>query len=206
MEARLLQGRSVFHPQLAPRCIAAVIASLVALGLGTTASLAAAGGNGPVSGIVIGITSESVEVQSATGPVTVAITDKTRVIRSVSGTVADLRRGQIVDLALGKSGRVAQIHIAPPGTKLPESNPGRGRGRGQGRAKNRGPARVLAHSAKTIRVRYGNGRIVTYRLVGKPIVIKDVPGRIGDITIGQTVLVTRSQGGRVANVITIVRG
>jgi len=64
----------------------------------------------------------------------------------------------------------------------------------------------LAHSAKTIRVRYGNGRAVTYRLVSKPSVIKDVLGRIGDILIGQTVLVTRSQGGRVANVITIVRG
>jgi hypothetical protein len=33
-------------------------------------------------------------VQSATGPVTVAITDQTRVIRTVSGTVADLRKGQ----------------------------------------------------------------------------------------------------------------
>jgi hypothetical protein len=197
MEARSLQGRTTV----------VVIAALVALGLGTTASVAAAGGNGPVSGIVIGITSESVEVQSPTGPVTVAITDKTRVIRTVSGTIADLRRGQIVELGLdGKSGRVAQIHIAPPGTKLPESNPGQGRGRGRGRTKDRGPARVLAHSAKTIRVRYGNGQVVTYRLVSKPSVIKDVPGRIGDITIGQTVLVTRSQGGRVANVITIVRG
>jgi len=195
MEARSLQ-RTV-----------AVIGALVALGLGTTTSLAAAGGNGPVSGVVIGITSESVEIQSATGPVTVAIADKTRVIRTVSGTVADLRRGQIVELGLdGKSGRVAQIHIAPPGTKLPEPNPGQGRGRGRGRTKNRGPARVLAHSAKTIRVRYGNGQVVTYRLVSKPSVIKDVPGRIGDITIGQTVLVTRSHGGRVANVITIVRG
>src|SRR6266540_6297722 len=115
MEARSLQRT------------AAVIGSLVALGLATATSLAA-GGNGPVSGVVIGITSESVEVQSASGPVTVAITDKTRVIRTVSGTVADLRRGQIVELALdGKSGKVAQIHIAPPGTKLAESNPGQGR-------------------------------------------------------------------------------
>jgi hypothetical protein len=37
-------------------------------------------------------------------------------------------------------------------------------------------------------------------------VIKDVPGRIGDIAIGQTVLVTSSRGGRVANVIVILRG
>jgi hypothetical protein len=42
--------------------------------------------------------------------------------------------------------------------------------------------------------------------VSKPTVIKDLPGRIGDIAIGQTVLVTRSHGGRVANVITILRG
>jgi hypothetical protein len=42
--------------------------------------------------------------------------------------------------------------------------------------------------------------------VSKPTVIKDVPGRIGDVFIGQTVLVTRSRGGRVANVIVILRG
>jgi len=143
-------------------------------------------------------------VQSATGPVTVAITDQTRVIRTVSGTVADLRRGQIVELGLNESGRVARIHIAPPGTKLAKANPGQGRGRG--RAKNRGPARILGRSGKTIRVRYGNGQVVTYPLVNKPRVIKDVPGGIGDIAIGQTVLVTRSHGGRVANLITIVRG
>jgi hypothetical protein len=47
---------------------------------------------------------------------------------------------------------------------------------------------------------------VTYRLVGKPKVIKDVGGRIGDIAIGQTVLVTRSHGGRVAKLIVILRG
>src|SRR6266498_2017369 len=200
--------RARCFPQIARPRIVAAVAALAALGLGTTSSLAAGGANGgPVRGIVIGISAESMQVQSASGPVTVAITDKTRVIRTVSGTVADLRRGQIVELGLdGRSGRVAQIHIAPPGTKLPESNPGQGRGRGRGRTKNRGPARVLAHSAKTIRVRYGNGRAVTYRLVSKPSVIKDVLGRIGDILIGQTVLVTRSQGGRVANVITIVRG
>ena len=56
--------------------------------------LAAPGGNTPVRGIVIGVSSEELEVQSETGAVTVAITDETRVIRAVSGTVADLRRGQ----------------------------------------------------------------------------------------------------------------
>ena len=179
-----------------------VVATLAALGLGATSGLAAAGGNSPVSGIVIGITADSMDVQSATGPVTVAITEQTRVIRTVSGTVADLRRGQIVELGLNGAGRVARIHIAPPGTKLAKANPGRGRGR----VRNRGPAQIRARSGQTIRVRYGNGQVVTYRLVSKPRVIKDVPGGIGDIAIGQTVLVTRSHGGRVANLITIVRG
>ena len=36
--------------------------------------------------------------------------------------------------------------------------------------------------------------------------IKDVPGWIGDLAIGQSVLVTRSRGGRVADVIVILRG
>jgi hypothetical protein len=46
------------------------------------------------SGIVIGIRAERMEMQNATGPATVAITDKIRVIRTVSGTVANLCRGQ----------------------------------------------------------------------------------------------------------------
>jgi hypothetical protein len=48
--------------------------------------------------------------------------------------------------------------------------------------------------------------MVTYRLASKPTVIKDVRGLIGDLAIGQTVLVTRSRGGRVANVVVILRG
>jgi ABC-type microcin C transport system duplicated ATPase subunit YejF len=180
---------------------AAVLASLLALAIGATPGVAARGGNTPVRGIVIGISSESMEVQSATGAVTVAITDETRVIRMVSGTVADLRRGQIVEFVLDARGRVAQLHIELPGTKL---GPAPNRGRSQTR--NRGPAQITAVSARTIRVRFANRRVVTYRLVSKPKVIKDVAGRVGDIAIGQTVLVTRSQGGRVAEQIVILRG
>jgi hypothetical protein len=66
-------------------------------------------------------------------------------------------------------------------------------------------AQIRAVSARTIRVRYANGRVATYRLVTRPTVIKDLPGRVGDVAIGQTVLVTRSHGGRVANVIVILR-
>ena len=82
--------------------------------------------------------------------------------------------------------------------------PSWGKGGGKGQLKNR-MAQIRAVSARTIRVRYFNGRVVTYRLVIKPTVIKDVLGRIGDITIGQTVFVTRSNGGRVANDIVILR-
>jgi hypothetical protein len=189
----------------APRIVSVALASVVALAVAAAPSVAVPGGNGPVSGIVIDITAERLEVQTASGPVTVAVTDTTRVIRTVTGTVADLRRRQIVELDLDKkSGRVVEIHIAPQGTKLAKANPGRGRGKG--RAKNRGPAQILAVSRTTLRVRYGNGQAVTYRLVKEPRVIKDVRGRIGDVAIGQTVRVIRSHGGRVANVIVIVRG
>jgi hypothetical protein len=200
MRARAPHGRS----HTAPR-IAAVGAALLALGLWTTPTLAARGGNTPVRGVVIGASSEEIEIQSATGAVTTAITDETRVIRTVSGTVADLRRGQIVELVRNaSSGRVTQLHIAPQGTKLGEVPASWGQGRGKGQLKNR-MAQIRAVSAKTIRVRYSNGRVVTYRLVGKPTVIKDVLGHIGDIAIGQTVFVTRSNGGRVANDIVILR-
>lgn len=188
----------------APRLVAAV-AALLALGLATTPGLAARGGNTPVRGVVIGISSEDMEIQTDTGAVTIAITDETTVIRTVSGTVADLRRGQIVELVRdARTGRVTQLHIAEQGTKLGEVPPSWVQGRGKGQVKNR-IAQIRRVSARTIRVRYANGRVVTYRLASKPRVIKDVPGRIGDIAIGQIVLVTRSQGGRVANVVVILR-
>jgi hypothetical protein len=184
---------------VAPRIVP--VLALVALAIGATPGAAAPGGNTPVRGIVIGISSESMEVQTNTGAVRVAITDETDVIRTVSGTLADLRRGQIVELVLDSRGRAAQLHIDRPGTRLgPAPN------RGRAKARNRGPAQIVAVSARSIRVRFANRRIVTYRLVGKPKVIKDVAGLIGDIAIGQTVLVTRSQGGRVAKLIVILRG
>jgi hypothetical protein len=205
MGARSSHDRTARRSRTAPR-IAGVAAALLALGLCTTPGIAARGGNTPVRGVVVGVSSERIEIQSATGAVAVGITDETHVIRTVSGTVADLRRGQIVELVRdARSGRVTQLHIAPPGTKLGEAPPSWAPGRGTGQAKNR-VAQIRAASSKTIRVRYANGRVVTYRLANKPTVIKDVPGRLGDIAIGQTVLVTRSQGGRVANVIVILRG
>jgi hypothetical protein len=199
MERQLRHGPArVSHVR--PRLVA-VAAALLAIGLAAGAS-AAGGGNTPVRGVVIGISSNSLEVQNATGSVTMQITDETRVVRTVSGTVADLRRGQIVELVLNGSGRIAQLHIDLPGTKLAQSPTSRG----QARTRNRGPAQIVAVSRRTIRVRFGNGRLITYRLASRPVVIKDVPGRVGDIAIGETVLVTRSHGGRVANVIVILRG
>jgi hypothetical protein len=182
------------------RRLAVVLTSLLALGIGVIPSAADRGGKTPVRGVVIGISSESMEVQSDTGAVTVAITDETRVIRTVSGTITDLHRGQIVELVLDARGRIAQLHIKLPGTKLGNAP------RGKTKTGNRGPAQIRAFKAKTIRVRFANGRLITYRLVSKPKVIKDVAGRIGDIAIGQTVLVTRSHGGRVAEMILILRG
>jgi hypothetical protein len=183
------------------RRFAVVLTSLLALGIGVIPSAAGRGGNTPVRGVVIGISSESMEVQSDTGTVTTAITDATRVIRTVRGTVADLHRGQIVELVLDTRGRVAQLHIRRPGTKL-----GAAPNQGRSQTRNRGPTQIRAVSARTIRVRFANDRLITYRLVSKPKVIKDVAGRIGDIAIGQTVLVTRSHGGRVAELIVILRG
>ena len=168
------------------------------------AGLAARGGNTPVRGIVIGASSEEIEVQSEAGAVTVAITDETRVIRMVSGTVADLRRGQIVELVRNaRSGRVTQLHIAPAGDEARRVPPSWAQASGQGRQEAHGADQ--GRLGRTIRVRYVNGRVVTYRLVSKPTVIKDVLGRVGDIAIGQTVFVTRSNGGRVANDIVILR-
>jgi hypothetical protein len=191
--------------QAMPRLVV-VTAALLALGLVASPGHAAPGGNTPVRGVVTGVSSEELDIQSETGAVTVEITDETRVVRTVRGTVADLRRGQVVELVRdARSGRVTQVHITVPGTKLGDAPPPWVQARGRGQAK-RSLVRIAAVSTRTIRVRYANGRIVTYRLVNKPTVIKDVPGRIGDIAIGQTVLVTRTRGGRVANVIVILRG
>jgi hypothetical protein len=191
--------------QTTPRLVVAAVA-LLALGLVATSSLAASGGNTPVHGIVIGVSSGELEIQSETGVATVEITDESRVVRTVRGSVADLRRGQVVEVVRdARSGRVTQVHITVPGTKLGDAPPPWAQARGRGQAK-RSLVRIRAVSSRAIRVRYANGRIGSYRLVSKPTVIKDVPGLIGDIAIGQTVLVTRSRGGRVANVIVILRG
>jgi hypothetical protein len=191
--------------QTTPRLVFAV-AALLALGLVATPGLAGRGANTPVRGVVIGVASGELEIQSETGAVTVEITDETRVIRTVRGSVADLRRGQVVELVRdARSGRVTQVHITVPETRLGDAPPPWAQARGRGQSK-RSLVRIGLVSSRTIRVRYANGRIVTYRLVSKPTVIKDVPGRIGDIAIGQTVLVTRSRGGGVANVIVILRG
>jgi hypothetical protein len=186
--------------------LAVAAAGLLALVLVATSSVAAPGGNTPVRGIVIGVSNDDLEIQSEAGVVTVAITDETRVVRAVRGTVADLRRGQVVELVRdARSGRVTHVHITVPGTKLGDPPPPWAQARGRGQAK-RTLVRIRAVSSRTIRVRYANGRLVTYRLASKPTVIKDVTGLIGDVSIGQTVLVTRSRGGRVANVIVILRG
>src|SRR5215210_5655610 len=162
MGARPPHSCTVPRSRTAFRIVAAA-AALLALGLCATPGLAARGGNTPVRGVVIGASSEEIEIQSATGAVTAAITDETRVIRMVSGTVADLRRGQIVELVRNAgSGRVTQLHIAPPGTKLGEVPPSWGQGRAKGQLKNR-MAQIRAVSARTIRVRFANGRVVTYR-------------------------------------------
>jgi hypothetical protein len=183
-----------------------VTAALLALGVVALPGLAAPGGNTPVRGVVIGVSTEELEIQSESGVVTVEISDDTRVVRTVRGTMADLRRGQVVELGRdARSGRVTQVHITVPGTKLGDAPPPWAQARSRGRAK-RSLVRITAVSGRTIRVRYANVRIVTYRIVSKPTVIKDVPGLIGDVAIGQTVLVTRSRGGRVANVIVILRG
>jgi hypothetical protein len=188
-----------------PRAVV-VTAALLALGLVATPGLAAPGGNAPVRGVVIGVSSEELEIQSEAGVVTVEITDETRVVRAVRGTVADLRRGQVVELVRdARSGRVTQVHITVPGTKLGDAPPPWAQARGHGKAK-RSLVRIRGVSSRTIRVQNASGRIFTYRLVSKPTVLKDVPGLIGDLAVGQTVLVTRSRGGRVANVIVILRG
>jgi hypothetical protein len=161
--------------------LAVAAAGLLALGLVATSGLAAPGGNTPVRGIVIGVSTEEIEIQSETGVVTVEL------VRDAS------------------SGRVTQVHITVPGTKLGDAPPPWAQARGRGQAK-RSLVRIRAVSSRTIRVRYANGRMVTYRLASKPTVIKDVRGLIGDLAIGQTVLVTRSRGGRVANVVVILRG
>ena len=201
MDARPRHGRHMVRSSTA---LVAVVALLLALGLAAP-SVAARGGNTPVRGIVIGVSIDSLEVQRDDGPVTVELTNETKVIRTVSGTVADLRRGQIVELVLNQSsGRVTALHIRLPGTKL--ANPPAGRGRGRRLPAARGPALVRAVTRTTIRVRYANGKLATFRLGGRPRVIKDVAGRVVDIAIGQTVLVTRSHGGRVAETVVILTG
>jgi hypothetical protein len=203
MEARLQCGRARGFGPFSPHVVA-LVAAVLALTLTATAG-GVGGGNQPIRGVVVGVSNESLEVQTASGAVTVAIADETRVVRQVSGTVADLRKRQVVELVLdAKTSRVTRVHIDVPGTKLA---PGRDTpARGRSGARTLGPVRIVSVSGRSIRVRYANRRVATYRLARKPTVIKDLPGRVADIAIGQTVLVTRTRGGRVADLIVILAG
>jgi len=197
--------------------------ALVVLGLGSTVMPALAHGRGDrapraVSGVVTSVDGQNLLVQTRTGSVAVALTASTHVIRRVSGSTADLSRGEVIDLqaARGQSS-VTTIHIYAAGTTLPAQNPTHPPhssrpthpphpGRTPAPRPEHGPAQIVSLTDTTITVRYGDGRNATYNLGGNLTVVKDVVGQLADVAMGQTVSVRFKNGSStLADWITILR-
>lgn len=174
-----------------------------------------------VSGVVTSVDGQNLLVQTRTGSVAVTLTSSTHVIRRVSGSAADLSRGEVIDLQVARGQTsVTTIHIYAPGATLPAQNPTHPTrptrpthsphpprtDRTTMATPERGPAQIVALTGTTITVRYGDGRSATYTLAGNLTVVKDMVGQLTDVAVGQTVSVRFKNGtSTVAAWITIVR-
>jgi hypothetical protein len=197
--------------------------ALVLLGLRATVMPALAHGRGDreprgVAGVVTSVDGQSLLVQTRTGSVAVTLTGSTHVIRRVSGSAADLSRGEVIDLQMSRGqSSVTTIHIYAAGTALPSRNPPRPLhaprpthpphpGRTLASRPEHGPAQIVALTDTTITVRYADGRSATYTLGGNLTVLKDMVGQLTDVAMGQTVSVRFKNGSStVADLITILR-
>lgn len=202
------------------RRILYAVAGGLALWLGVigSASSALAHGRGPhwgphdVFGVVVGLDSGSLQVQPVRGgSVTAALTASTRVIREVTGSTADVIPGSVVDLR-GARGQnvVVSIHVDVPGTPLPGPGP-KGHFDLSPDAQKLfvhvhpvGRVRVVSVNDSSITVRYGDGTTATYPLSNSLTVLKDVPGGLGDLAIGQKVEVDFKHGSMTADRVMIL--
>lgn len=177
------------------------------------------GGHGAIHGLVTAVGGGTLTAQTATGSVTVTLASTTSVIREVSGSLADLRAGEIVDVHPAHGAGTQVVHIFPAGSTLPQppahsrrngghhsgTEPyGHRHGLGPRSLGPRGPARIESVDGSTIRLRYVNGTTGTILLATRVSVVKDMRGQLTDLAVGQMVDVRVKPGTTIAMAVVIL--
>jgi hypothetical protein len=194
---------------------AALLAMLLSLALALGASPALAHGHGggliAMRGVVTDVTSTSVQVQTQTASVTLALTARTHVNRLVSGSLADLARGQTVELhVIPGTSTVDFVRIEPanahPHLEAFASMQRLSDGpRRQAAGPNgRGAAQILSISGSRLKVRYHSGQSATYTLSANVTITKVLTGRLGDLAVGEAVQLSLWRGSNTCATITIL--
>jgi len=176
-------------------------------------------GPAPIRGVVMDAGNGNLQVQTQAGSVTVQVTTRTRVLRTVAGSAADLATGEIVEVRVTPgSNAAAAIQIdprisagsAPYGPHkshhLPpqySAHPTPGKGPPPASSKPVHLGQIVAVSGNTITVRDNRGREATYSITNSTQITKIMRGAAEDLAIGQTVIVNRNSAG-VALLITIL--
>lgn len=196
----------------------------VALGAGAAPALAGTAEHGPgphhalaVHGLLIGIGSGSLQVQTQLGTVTVPATTKTLVLRKMSATTADLRKGETVDVRVARGTTTARwISILPTLSTAPsphrdqsgaparphkphDAQPGHGKPSTQGydddSAGPKGLGQVVSSDDDTLTVKTSSGKTFRFTLTNNTQIVKTVVGRLGDLAIGQMVSIMLGRSG-----------
>lgn len=176
----------------------------------------------PIRGLVVGVSSGSLRVQTVSGSVNVTLTSSTKVARMVTGSTADLKIGQFVDAQFVtgtttiRSIRIdaargheppANWRTSPRSRWVPDDGQPGGRWgyfawegmipfrqNGTSRTLTRVDGQIVSLSSTSITVRGRSEQSATYPLARSVSVTKIVVGRIGDLAMGETVQVCPDHG------------
>lgn len=175
-------------------------------------------------GVVTGVASDSLRIQTASGNVTAPWTSSTRVIRMVVGTPVDLAvnahvrlhlvggtstvNAAQIDMTWSRQSKPPLLHATPSGTNPPHRvgtpRPGTTTRHHPHGPTNQVEGQVIKVSGGAITVRTQHGQTATYTLLRSATITKWMPGKFGDLAIGLEVRVV-IVAGKTAS-ITIMNG
>jgi hypothetical protein len=175
-------------------------------------------------GVVTGVTSDNLRIQTASGNVTAPWTSSTRVIRMVIGTSVDLAvsahvtlhlvtgtstvNAVQIDMTMPRQSKPPSPHPTPSGTYPPHRvgtpKPDTATHHHPHGPMNQIEGQVLKVSGGAITVRTRQGQTATYTLLRNATITKWMPGKFGDLAIGLEVRVV-IVAGKTAS-ITILNG
>lgn len=178
----------------------------------------------PVTGTIAAVSAGSVQVTTASGPVTLNLTSSTHVMRDVKATTADLAANEMVRLTLTSgTTTVTSVTIMPaPGTRRQGTRPapsgtprphptfvGTPRPRPQGThtpkaphaALNHGGGKVVSISGNTLVVAGPKNTQTTYTLSASVTVTRVVAGTISNLAVGQNVVVVKDPAGNAREIL-----